>query len=410
MAKRTMPKGLTRQIIAGANPAAGAKQFAMPRSSEDLSLANLGLDFIDWTPAAPVAYGVDVAYGDQEFDPLVAAIMGIPFVPSGASKKASTYMRRLFNKGYGRGELKKELIEELGPEAGEVLYDNLASKRSNLTKGKKKSFFIEPSPQHRMSSRGQVNADITEATQLAPNTVVGPTGRSNTGSTVRSQGQQMMDTNTRKYPQREQVRGDVGALGYQGPMYDPRRELKQSEYGPFQTADGMLPWASDPYAIHLNNNLNELRNKYEFLVNRTRTSGPEVKNPATPLPKDDAMAIAIAQGRPDIADIINVDNKVRVAERYDPRFTSYRNQVNRAGGIEKYLDNSNRAVEKELREMFATIPDNHKEAFAKHYGVWDLLDDWRSDPAKWSDYAKEVKSKRYKREKLNAFFDRRYRQ
>lgn len=386
-----------------------------PRTYNDgLSLKNIGLDLIDWTPAAPLAYGADVALGDEEFSPVMAAIMGIPFVPGKSAQEGTKYMRRLFNKGYGHGELKRELIEELGPDMGDAVYNRLAANRTNLTKGRTKMLTSEPKPQNgsRMSSRGQVNSDITEASQLAPNTVVGPTGHSNTGSTIRSQGQQMANTNTRTFAPRS--RRDVnGNLGYQGPMYDPRRELKQSEYGPFQTTDGMLPWAGDPYVIHLNNNLNEMRNKYEYLINKTRTNAPRNGRggrDAIPLPKEDATAIAIAQGRPDIADIIKVDNKARVSERFDPRFASYQQLERQPGGLENFLDRSNRLVEKELREMFATIPDNQKEAFAKHYGVWDLLDDWRSDPNKWSDYAKEVKFTRNRRERNNAFMDKYYRQ
>ena len=193
-------------------------------------------------------------------------------------------------------------------------------------------------------------------------------------------------------------------------MYPPNRKLRNDEeYGPFQ-------W-ENKYTRKLDNSIDENELRWEYLINKTRTvdnKGKSVPSKAV-VPKETIADIAIAQGRPDIAARVMDDRNTKIG-RYgtetEPwrvaqsnKFETYRSQQrpNLVPDDAQWKDINNRLVEKELRENFATLPEepNLRYKFAEHYGVPDLYDSWMNDPLLWAKYKNDVLSHRYHREAVN---------
>ena len=257
----------------------------------------------------------------------------------------------------------------------------------------------------RMSTRYQVNANQELRDPLTEGAVVGPFNRGGTASNVvNTEGTNMLNTNRTAYGERNHGR-NTGAQSYQGEMYDPRRQpIDYNDYGPFA-------WEADPYASKLNNVINEQENKWNFLINETRPD----RNGRRPISKEEGMHIAMEQGRPDIADRIASDTEPRITIAKGPKYSSYYTRVtkdykNEPNPREKFMDVSNRSVEKELREFIGAYADNPVmfEKIANHYGLKDILEDYAANPEKWLDFQKEIKYKRYQREAVNARHDKQY--
>jgi len=258
---------------------------------------------------------------------------------------------------------------------------------------------------HRISTRNQINANQIARDPLNNNVVVGPFNKGGTAANVvNNEGAQAVNTNRIAYGDRNHGR-NTGAMGYQGEMYDPKRKpIDYTEYGPFE-------WQADPYSNKLDNIINEQENKWNFLINETRPD----KSGKRPISKEEGMRIAIEQGRPDIADRIALDTEPKIPVAKGPKYPSYYTRVtkdykNELNPREKFMDASNRAVEKELREFIGTYADNPVmfEKIANHYGLKDILEDYNANPQKWIDYQKEIYRRRQQREAVNAKHDRLY--
>ena len=236
--------------------------------------------------------------------------------------------------------------------------------------------------------------------------VFGPHRHTNTGANIQNQGQQAMNTNKIAVNDNRPPREYTGAKGWQGDMYPPGRSLRKDDFvGPQQ-------W-EDKYSRKLDAAIDENEYKWEYLINKTRpqidTRGRNITKGL--LPKEEATNIAISQGRPDIAQRILNDNKPRIKTTDDKRFQSYATLENNLGqGISKWKDIGNRVVEKELRETFATLPNDPdiRYRFAEHYSVPDLYQSWINDPLPWEKLKAETEYNRYKREAANRYRDRRY--
>lgn len=267
----------------------------------------------------------------------------------------------------------------------------------------------------RMSTRSRVNA--TADARNPVDVPAGPYQSTNTGSNLVSQGRQVMNTNT------VSIGGRSGSLkgthAWQGDMYPPGRSLARlEEHGPY-----VWDKATDQreYIRKLNDVINENENKWEYLINKTRSklpegSSPEARLPSTAIvPKEDIADIAMAQGRPDIAARVMADNKPRVTVmpgslNYNPRFSSYKSTQTRSGGIPdnaKWKDVGNRQVEKELREQFSQLPEDDlmRYKFADYYGVLDLYNDWKANPEYWKEVRKKTAANRHHRERVNKLRD-----
>jgi hypothetical protein len=267
----------------------------------------------------------------------------------------------------------------------------------------------------RMSTRGRVNA--TADARTPADVPAGPYRETNTGSNLVNQGQQMTNTNTVSTTRGNNV---TGANAWQGDMYPPGRSLSRlEEYGPY-----VWDKATDQreYIRKLNDIINENENKWEYLINKTRSKAPEgspkVQRRAI-VPKEDIVSIALAQGRPDIAARVMADNDIRVNytnssnPSFNPRFRSYNNAQ---GSYPMFKDNAvwkdygNRQVEKELREQFAMLPEDDlmRYKFADYYGVPDLYNDWKANPEYWKEFRDKTNAARLMRETTNKWWDIKY--
>lgn len=235
--------------------------------------------------------------------------------------------------------------------------------------------------------------------------VVGPHRYTNTGSNIQNTGGQAIGTNTVSH----NTRGSnvTGAKAWQGEMYPPGRRLRDDEtYGPFQ-------W-EDKYSRKLDAGIDANEYKWEYLINKTRDKFPEGRRKVRTnviVPKQDIVEIALNQGRPDIAERVMTDDKYRIIPREDPRMNSYNNtQSHFKFTDEQWKDIGNRQVEKELRETFASLPNDPdiRYRFAEHYGVPDLYQSWLNDPLPWDKLKAETIVNRNNRERSNISLDRRY--
>jgi hypothetical protein len=229
--------------------------------------------------------------------------------------------------------------------------------------------------------------------------VFGPHRHTNTGANIQNQGRLAMNTNTIPVNKRSQYKVN-GNNGWQGDMYPPGRSLRKDDFvGPQQ-------W-EDKYSRKLDAAIDENEYKWEYLINQTRPakSGPR------PIPKEEIIDIAMKQGRPDIAQRVINDNKPRVPNIADPKFRSYQTTKSHYNLTnEKWKDIGNRAIENELRETFASLPNDPdiRYRFAEHYGVPDLYQSWINDPLPWEKLKVDTKYNRSRREACNRTLDRRY--
>lgn len=236
-----------------------------------------------------------------------------------------------------------------------------------------------------------------------PNTVHGPFRNTDTGSNMLGEGGQITNTNTVPTVDIVGVRPREdhiyrGTDGWAGDMYPAGRRLRNDyEYGPFQ-------W-EDKYTRKLDNTINNNETQWEFLINKTRAT-PDVRVSVTP--KEDIVSIALEQGRPDIAQRVLEDQEPRLPtrDRNIARFNT--KQITAKLDDRTFKDAGNRAVEKELRERFATLPEDDaiRYRFAEHYGTPDLYNDWVNNPDKWKEYTDYVNKLRGNRSRNNRFRDR----
>ena len=302
------------------------------------------------------------------------------------------------------------------PKAGEAIPNNLkeglgdaswASAKSNWKNNRPtaRKLYADPNDmQYRgstssgLSTRGRARRTYDE---VAPVDVpAGPYQVTNNGSLIQNRGGTATNTNTVRT-----TGGHTplkGAEAWQGDMYPPGRSLRKDDmYGPFQ-------W-EDAYSNKLNDVIDKNELKWEYLINQTRpiTLG---KFAGTQLPKESAIEIALKQGRPDIAERIVLDDKPRVPVNTG-EFKSIGSQHRHSKlPNEEFKDIGNRQVEKELRETFATLPEdpNIRFRFAEYYGVPDLYQSWMNDPLPWAKYKNDVQRLRYFRESSNRSRDRQY--
>lgn len=319
------------------------------------------------------------------------------------------------------------------PKAGEAIPNNLkealgnggwATTKSNWKNNTRpRKLYAEPPEarrklgilEGRVSTTSRVNTTADARTPVE--VPAGPYRETNTGSNFVSQGQQMMNTNTVSSGRRS---GKLkGTNAWQGDMYPPGRSLARlDEAGPYV-------WDAVPdqreYIRKLNDIINENENKWEYLINKTRTKLPEGLSPMARLPssaivpKEDIVSIALAQGRPDIAARVMADNEPRISTNrgtsgYNKRFSSYKSNQRSASGISdnaKWKDVGNRQVEKELREQFSQLPEDDlmRYKFADYYGVPDLYNDWITNPEYWKEFRKKTAARRHNREISNKWWD-----
>ena len=245
---------------------------------------------------------------------------------------------------------------------------------------------------------GLATTNRIDRTQIAVpgEEVIGPQQYTNTGSNIQNTGRQAIGTNSISTGRR--AVNVNGANAWQGEMYPPGRRLRDDEmYGPYQ-------W-EDKYSRKLDADIDANEYKWEYLINKTRPSSK-----AVPIPKQDIIDIALNQGRPDIAERIMTDDKPRISAK-DPRLNSYKVVQNKFKFTdEQWKDIGNRQIEKELRETFASLPNDPdiRYRFAEHYGVPDLYQSWLNDPLPWDKLKAETAYRRYMREAANKSHDRRY--
>lgn len=335
----------------------------------------------------PALTGEDIDWEDAAKE---AAIFGIPM----------PYTR--FPKGH--------------PKAGEAIPNNLkeglgyygwadAKSRWKHSKPTAKKLFTEELLTNRpegLSTRNRINR-----THIAVpgEEVVGPHQYTNTGSNIQNTGGQAIRTNTVSHNRRGS--NITGAKAWQGEMYPPGRRLRNDEmYGPYQ-------W-EDKYSRKLDDAIDANEYKWEYLINKTRSKSPEgvrKVSASSIVPKEDIVSIALAQGRPDIAERVMMDDKPRIQVSKDPRLNSYNvAQSNFKFTNEQWKDIGNRQVEKELRETFAALPNDPdiRYRFAEHYGVPDLYQSWLNDPLPWDKLKAETIVNRINRERSNRSLDKRY--
>lgn len=233
--------------------------------------------------------------------------------------------------------------------------------------------------------------------------VQGPFRNTDTGSNMLGEGGQITNTNTvptvdivGERPREDHIYR--GTEGWRGDMYPAGRRLRNDlEYGPFQ-------W-EDKYTRKLDNTINNNESQWEYMINKTRET-PDVRVSVTP--KEDIVSIALSQGRPDIAQRILEDHSPRLPtrDRNISRFNT--KQITAKLDDWTFKDAGNRAVEKELRERFATLPEDDviRYRFAEHYGTPDLYTDWVNNPDTWREYTDYVNKLRGNRSRNNRFRDR----
>lgn len=403
-------------------------------SKEELIAATLGLipgyralkNMYD-NPEGPISETLDLAAEDfiRSYGSLIKpAIKGEDIDVEQALKEAAIFGIPMPYTRFPKGH----------PKAGEPIPNNLkeglgnhgwATAKSNWknNSNRTRKLYAEPMgprrklgiTEGRMSTRSRVNA--TADARNPVDVPAGPYQATNTGSNLVSQGQQLMNTNTVSIGRRD---GRLkGTQAWQGGMYPPGRSLARlEEYGPYVWDKAI---DQREYIRKLNDVINENENKWEYLINKTRTKLPEGLSPLARLPstaivpKEDIADIAMAQGRPDIAARVMADNKPRVSStpgslNYNPRFSSYKSSQKSKTGIPdnaKWKDVGNRQVEKELREQFSQLPEDDlmRYKFADYYGVLDLYNDWKANPEYWKELRKKTAALRHNREISNKWWD-----
>lgn len=260
-------------------------------------------------------------------------------------------------------------------------------------------------PNKSVPREGLATSNRIDRTQIDVPTeeVVGPYQSTNTGSNIQNTGRQIYGTN-RVSSGNRRGKNYTGELGWQGEMYPPGRRLRDDEmYGPYQ-------W-EDKYSRKLDAAIDANEYKWEYLINKSRPATTTRGLEQVVVPKQDIIDIALNQGRPDIAQRVINDDKPRIPTNKDKRFASYHTvQFRSKFDNAKWKDVGNRAVERELRETFAALPNDPdiRYRFAEHYGVPDLYLSWLNDPLPWEKMRDETKSRRYYRESANRTHDKYY--
>lgn len=290
------------------------------------------------------------------------------------------------------------LAEDIVPEYRNLIKPALTGKDIDWEDASKE-LAMAAVPIGRLSSVGRVNRTFNNRSSI--DVPAGPYRNTNTGSNVTSLGRRLNGTNTVPTGRYTPV-AMTGKQAYQGEMYPPGRSLRKDDmYGPFQ-------W-EDAYSRKLNDIIDENEYKWEYLLNKTRQgrerlpSGRPGLKPRNPVRKDVMARIATDQGRPDIAERIlaeDINTPYKSMQR-DDRFRSY--QAVQGGSKlsdREWKDIGNRQVEKELRETFASLPEDDaiRYRFADYYGAPDLYESWKKDPEYWHKYKYEVDDLRFKRE------------
>jgi len=290
------------------------------------------------------------------------------------------------------------LKEGLGPAGWASLKSKW--KHNNLTRklyANPEDLYYRGSVDGGLSTRSSVERNYTPATVVE--TPAGPYIATNTGSNTLNTGRQMSLTNTTRTNGGDGIlKGD---LAWQGEMYPPGRRLRNDEiYGPYQ-------W-EDKYSRKLDAAIDENEYKWEYLINKTRPASDGRGSKPVVVPKQDIIEIALNQGRPDIAERVAIDNNPRIGA-HDRRLNSYKAAQKRMPD-EQWKDIGNRQIEKELRETFASLPNDPdiRYRFAEHYGVPDLFESWMNDPLPWEKMKADTQRKRRQREIANRHFDRKY--
>lgn len=263
-------------------------------------------------------------------------------------------------------------------------------------------------PMGRLSSVGRVNRTFNKRSNV--DVPAGPYRNTNTGSNIVSTGKRLNGTNSIPTGSNGTIMN--GNQAYQGEMYPAGRSLRKDDMnGPFQ-------W-EDAYSRKLNDIIDENEYKWEYLLNKTRQGRERLPNgrpglkPRNPVRKDVMARIATDQGRPDIAERIlaeDINTPYKSMQR-DSRFRSYyAAQSGNKLSDREWKDIGNRQVEKELRETFATLPEDDaiRYRFADYYGVPDLYESWKKDPNYWHNYKTDVDLRRMARELQIEYNDKKY--
>lgn len=380
MAKR---RNVSGRVLRNAVPSPReVAAFVAPRTMEDgLSIANIFGDAAEMTPFAGAVPYAERELGLRDYsdeDVLLSAIMGFPIL----------------------GKF-KNLKEALGNRG----WNNF---KHTLKNGKRKLYITPPAtrvawgtanPDEVISSRARIGATREIVDQPGVSTVMGPS-RGGTNLGVRSEGQQMINTNTQNINyNRGNRRIANGNNGYTGDdMYSPLRQpVDPNLHGPWRTD---LSKADKPLQDAIAKN----EDKWQYYIDDA------LNQRSTPERAEDMALAAIGMGRPDIAD------KIRTGQKSGRSKLSYRPYVNYAnmkstdfkGNTPKFMDHANRQTEKAIREQFAMIPDELKQEFSQRYGTWDLFQDWQQNPTKWADYQKEVNAQRRHRNVNIRIYDKLY--
>lgn len=303
------------------------------------------------------------------------------------------------------------------PKAGEAIPNNIKEGYGNRgwnavkygwshNKSPRLLYTEEVLPNKSVPREGLATTNRIDRTQtvVPSEEVFGPHLTTNTGSNIQNTGSQIRRTNRRTT--RRGGNNYTGELAWQGEMYPPGRRLRNDEmYGPYQ-------W-EDKYSRKLDAGIDANEYKWEYLINKTRPAATSNNGGRAQVvvPKQDIVEIALNQGRPDIAARVMSDDKPRIPNTKDARFRSYTaGQFNTKFDDAKWKDYGNRQVEKELRETFASLPNDPdiRYRFAEHYGVPDLYQSWLNDPLPWDKLKAETEFRRYKREAANRTYDKYY--
>lgn len=376
MAKR---RNISGRVLRNAVPSPmDVAAFVAPRTMEDgLSLANILGDAAEMTPFAGAVPYAERELGLRDYtdeDIMLAAIMGFPILGKFRNLKEALGQAgwNAFKRNTQTGRRKLYASPEL-----------LGARSSKLD------------PDEIISSRSRVGANRNAVEAPLAQTVIGP-GRGGTNLGMRSEGQQMVNTNTRS-ANTTGSRLMNGVKGYTGDdMYSPLRQpVDPNMHGPWRTD---LSKADKPLQDVIAKN----EDRWQFYIDDALSPR------STPERSEDMALAAIGMGRPDIADKIrNGQKSDRSILHYKPykSFASTRSQ-NFKGDMPKYMDHANRQAEKVIREQFAMIPDELKQEFTQRYGTWDLLQDWQQNPTKWADYQKDVAKMRRTRASITRAMDR----
>lgn len=364
--------------------AKGAAEFVAPRTvGEGLSVANVFGDIGELTPFAGAVPYVERELGLRDYDDediMLSAILGFPILNKVAGKPVLNAKHALGPRGWGNF-------------------------KHGLTHGTRKLHATPPvaranplNADEVLSTRGRIGATQEAVNAPTTATVFGPFDKGGTNSGIRSQGQQIVGTNTTKTVKTKGGRNKHdGSRGYTGnEMYSPLRKPNDNiTYGPWRTEASK---ADRP----LRDNMNKLEDQWQYYIDVA--NGPKTSKQKT----QDMIMAAENMGRPDIADrILLGERSVRNNANYKP-YTSYSTMTNKLGSITDWMNYNNRQVEKHIREQFSMIPDNLKPEFAQRYGTYDLLNDWQQNPAKWDAIRTETERARRKRASEIRFDDKKY--